>query len=262
MQVALTLIFGATALLMASVYLSMPARRGPLLGIAVFNGALAIIAYGVFQVQFRAVRKATERVRASMGAIAGKLFDAPVPVLDRYDGSELIGPWGGMSRGLDGDTWSAAEGDWKGARLLVASHPSVVGRQMFEMYHVYSYVVVDVPGVKQPFTVTEEAGAFGNLFTGASNAPKVEFEDPAFEKAWLVHSEPGFAKRVLDGSVRLRLLELREQVKNVSQDFAQGRMSLRLDSRGLIVRWPGELNAHFAGFMRDLLMDLRGKMLG
>ena len=96
----------------------------------------------------------------------------------------------------------------------------------------------------------------------AGDAPKVDLEDPAFAKAWLVHSEPGFAKRVLDGSVRLRLLELREQVKKVSQDYAQGRMSLRLDSRGLIVRWPGELDANFAGFMRDLLMDMRGKMVG
>jgi len=47
----------------------------------------------------------------------------------------------------------------------------------------------------------------------------------------------------------------------VSQDFGPGTMSVILTHHGLALRWPGEIDPPLAAFIRDLLVDMRQKML-
>ncbi|HVY48798.1 MAG TPA: hypothetical protein VHB21_23075 [Minicystis sp.] len=215
---------------------------------------------GAIEFQVSRLRAARRAVHATVAAVAERLFDTPARVTDGYDGSALMGPFGAWSTSFDGANFTAAEGTSKGAKLLVASHPSVVGRQMFELYHVYSYVIVDVPGVWTTFMLTEQDGAT-KLFSKLGGGRDVEVGDAAFDQAFIVDADPDVAARVLDPSIRERLMRLRGQVASVSQDWGAGRMSVGLGARGLGIRWPGELSVAFAEALRDLLLDMRARLL-
>ncbi len=171
-----------------------------------------------------------------------------------FDGTPLLGGMGDMIRFIDGANWPAVRGTFHGAQLLVASHASVAGRQMMEMYHVYSYVAVDLAGFAGTFTLLERSAMMKFLLPGARD---VKIGDPAFEGSWVVDADEALAHRVLTPTIRARLVDLRSKVSSVSVDFAQGRMSVYVTPVGLTVRWPGELSVELAAFMRDLLLDMR-----
>jgi len=54
---------------------------------------------------------------------------------------------------------------------------------------------------------------------------------------------------------------LQAQVSKVSQDYGHGGMSILLSNRGLALRWPGDIDPPLAQFIRDLLLDIRERML-
>jgi hypothetical protein len=237
-------------------------REGKNQGPAITIGAMLLfVGLGgiiVLQLQVRSVRKAHERIRGTMTAIAGGAFDAPARVGEGYDGAWLIGPFGALSTAYDGANFTVAEGTARGARVTIASHPSVVGRQMFETCHVYSYVAVDAPGAVGPFRLDEQAGGT-KLIASIAGARDVEVGDPVFDRTFLVDADQAVATRILDAGLRARLVSLRGQVPLVSQDFGAGRMALALNAGNLVIRWPGELSLDFAVALRDLLLDLRAR---
>jgi hypothetical protein len=239
-------------------------RQRPGAGAAYGMGAVLIVMGGftiaILLIQARSLRQAQERVHRTIVDVAARAFDAPPRVVDGYDGAWLIGPLGGMSTLYDGKNFTMAEGTARGARLIVASHPSVAGRQMFEQCHVYSYVAVDAPGVSTPFRLSEQA-AGTKFIASVVGSRDVEIGDPAFDQTFLIDSDAAFAARVLDPGLRARLIALRAQVRLVSQDFGAGRMTLALNGGSLVLRWPGELSVDFTIGLRDLLLDLRARFL-
>lgn len=262
MQIVIGSLFGVSALGLLAVAVA----RAPVDGPKVFlpplvAAAIGAMAVGLFQLQFRGLRKKGEAVRASVDACAARVFDAPGAVRPGYDLSVTMTP--GMAAwvsGVDSDVGFTTEGQHRGARVSVASHVSVAGRQMGEFSHVYSYVCVDVLGATEPFYLTKQ-GAFSAVTNATGLSHDVKIGDAAFDAAWNVSADPALAKDVLDDSIRARLAELRARVPSVSMDMAQGTMSVILTKSGLAIRWPGPMPPELAIFMRDLLLDMRERIL-
>jgi hypothetical protein len=226
-----------------------------------FTFLMASVAIGVLQIQIRTLAKKSERLRANLETIATQLFDAPAVVRPGYDLSVTAGAaMAAWATSMEAGTGFTADGRVRDVRVSIASHTSTVGRQLGELSHVYSHVVVDVLGLDTPFRLSKEGvGAMIGRATGLSK--DVALGDPAFDAAWNVHADEDLARAVLDPLVRARLTELESKVGLVSQNYGVGTMSVILTSHGLALRWPGEIDAPLAQYMRDLLLDMRSRML-
>jgi len=125
---------------------------------------------------------------------------------------------------------------------------------------VYSHVCVDVLGATEPFYLVKQSvgGTVAKMVGAVKDAT---LGDEAFDKAWIIHADQALARDVLDGSIRARLDDLQSKVSQVSLDFAQGHMHVVLTRHGLAIRWPGPMTPELALFMRDLLVDMRTRIL-
>jgi hypothetical protein len=151
-------------------------------------------------------------------------------------------------------------GEYEGVRVQVGSHASVAGRQMGEFSHVYSHVCVDVLGATEPFYLVKQSVG-GTVAKMVGVVKDVAIGDEAFDKAWIIHADQALARDVLDASIRARMDDLQSKVSMVSLDFAQGHMRVVLTRHGLAIRWPGPMTPELAIFMRDLLVDMRTRIL-
>lgn len=232
-----------------------PAAFLPALG-AVLVGALPFFVLGY---QIKALTRAIATVRAAVEERARTLFDEPGAVRPGYD-ANVYGPMGTFVT-TDAESAFTTEGRARGARVTSASLVSVRGRQGGELYHVYSYVAVDVLGLVRPFRIARE-GFAAKLGKALGTTQDAVTGDAAFDAAFVVDSETEFARAALgDPFIRQRILELQSKVASVSGGVAHGAMAISLSSAGLALRWPGPLDPELALFVRDLLLDLRGRML-
>jgi hypothetical protein len=257
-QIMNGLIFGGGGLLalIAGIAASVPA--------AIVFGAvmmlLAGLAVGRIEMQIRGVKAKGARVREMMDAVAREVFDAPAEVRPGYDLSVTAGAAAARVAAMETDVGFTTDGQCKGVRVSVASHASALGRQMGELSHVYSHVVVDVLGCTAKFRLSNE-GVASRIGRVAGVTEDAKVGDESFDASFAIDADTELARDVLDESIRKRLLELRSQVSRVSQDFGVGTMSVILTSHGLALRWPGEIDPAFAKHIRDLLLDMRTRLL-
>lgn len=261
----LQIVFGSIFGLLAAALLVVTAVRwehvGPngLLGAALMlvPGILAIL---VFELQLRAIKAQTAEVRAEMETIAAKLFDAPAKLRDGYDLTVTAGASGEMIAGFERGEGFTADGTVGDVKVSAASHVSTLGRQFGEASHIYSHVVVDVLGLTTQFHLGKE-GIGSKLARAAGQAHDSTVGDAEFDDMWSVDVEEDLAREVLDDDIRARLTTLRGKVGQVSQDLGVGTMSVLLTGHGLALRWPGPLEPELAVFVRDLLIDMRKRLL-
>ena len=223
---------------------------------------MAAAFYWLFERQIRSYAQAGAAVKASIEACAKSVFDAPGPVTEAYDlhattTSALVA---GFAYEATNNAAFTTEGTFRDARVSVASHVSVMGRQLGEFHHTYSHVLVDMLGLNRPFKLSRE-GAAAKLAKAVGGMTDATVGEEDFDKTFIVGTDPAFAKAVLDESIRKRLLHMQSQVKNVSIDSGVGCMTLVLTKKGLALRWPGEMTPELAIFTRDLLLDMRANML-
>ena len=84
------------------------------------------------------------------------------------------------------------------SRVSVASHASTAGRQIGELSHVYSHVVVDVMGVNARFFLTRQ-GAGAAIARAAGAITDVTVGDAAFDAMWNVHADEAVARGARHG---------------------------------------------------------------
>jgi hypothetical protein len=263
LQFLLTGILGIVGLLGLFASLVRLGHGGDVGGGLVVSAVMLIMAaftFGMFEVQIRTLRKKGDQVRKNVEAIAAQVFDSQALVRPGYDMSVTSGAMGGMMTQMETDVGFTADGSCGGVRVSVASHASTLGRQIGELSHVYSYVVVDMKGLETRFRLSKEgAGSVLTRAVGMTSDAKVG--DAAFDGTWSVDCDEAMAREVLDEAVRAALMDLQSKVKLVSQDFGVGTMSVIVTNHGLALRWPGDIDPPLATFIARLLLDMRGKIL-
>ncbi len=258
LQVMFGAIFGGVALV--ALILSIANKSAAALPAVLVPGFIATVAVLVFEVQIRGLRAKGRAVRENIEAIAAKVFDAPGVVQAGYDMSVTSGALGASMSALENDVGFTADGTHGGVRVSAASHASTLGRQIGEFSHVYSHVVVDMRGLEIPFRLSKE-GVGSALVHVTGLGKDVPTGDAAFDKVWNVNADEGLARDVLTDSIRTKLMELKAGVSSVSQDFGVGTMSVILTRHGLAIRWPGPIDPAFAVYLRDLLLEMRTRIL-
>lgn len=221
---------------------------------------IGAIPVGALEFQMRSVEKAGEVCRKNIESIAGALFDAPGLVREGYDLTVTNPATGDIVSRVDTDRGYTTDGTFGGARVSVGSHASVVGRQVGEMHHTYSHVLVDMLGMQKVLSLRHEGvGARLGRAMGVVNDATVG--DQTFDKTFVVDAEEELARAVFDEDIRKRLLDLENKVSLVSSRIGPGGMSVVLTKHGLALRWPGDITPELARFVRDLLLDMRVKIL-
>ncbi len=261
-QVGFGTLFGLVSLfLLVVAVIRFDPNHAGVLGMPLATLVPGALVVGILELQIRSVRTKDQRVRGSIEQCARQVFDAPGTLRPEYDVSVTASPRvAAFTESFDGRGGFTTDGVYKGVRVSVASHASIAGRQMGEFSHIYSYVCVDVLGATEPFFLTRQ-GAFGSVATAIGLVKDVQIGDSAFDGAWIIHADQALARDVLDESIRARLNELESKVSLVSINMAQGAMSVVLTRHGLAIRWPGEMSPELAMFMRDLLIDMRARIL-
>jgi hypothetical protein len=217
---------------------------------------------GILQLQIRALNAATARVRANIERVAKTLFDKPAEVRPGYDRTVTNTPgmaaWGAQ---MDDGTGFTTDGTFRGARVSSASLASTLARQMGELQHTYSYVVVDLLGLTKRFFIGRDRATLkAARMLGTSKDVKIG--DAAFDEMFAIDADEGLARDVLaDESIKKRIADLQSKVGLVSQEMGVGGMWFMVSQHGLAVRWPGEMNPELAAFARDLLLDMRERIL-
>lgn len=261
-QVAFGSLFGLVTLflLVVAIIRFDPAHPGRL-ALPFLFGLPGAFVVGMLELQYRSFRNKNRHVREAIERCAARVFDAPGTVRPEYDMTVTNTPGAAAMAGfVDGRGGYTAQGEHRGVRVSVGSHASVAGRQLGEFNHVYSHVCVDVLGSNEPFFMTKQ-GVFGSVAKAVGVVKDVPIGDAAFDAAWIIHADQALARDVLDASIRARLTDLASKVSLVSNNFAQGVMSVLLTRHGLAIRWPGEMSPELAIFMRDLLVDMRTRLL-
>jgi hypothetical protein len=195
-------------------------------------------------------------------AVAKELFDTPGAIRPGYDLSVTAGAAVAAFAGsFESDVGFTTDGTYRGARVSIASHASVMGRQMGEFHHTYSHVVVDVLGMTKKFRLARE-GVGAKLARATGIAKDAEIGEEAFDKTFTIDvDDAALAKSVLDESIQRRIMDLQSKVGLVSIDSGVGGMSILLTNQGLALRWPGDITPELARFIRDLLLDMRQRLL-
>jgi hypothetical protein len=249
---------------MASIFLFIAwalARHGN--GASIMPALFGILPIIVFEYQIRGIRKAGEKVKASIAACAKSVFEASATIREGYDidATTTMAAFNPLMREPNNGAAFTTEGKFRGARVSVASHVSLVGRQFGEFHHTYSHVLVDVLGLEKSFRITRERA--GTKLSKAIGVTKdVSVGDKAFDDMFVVEADDDLARAVLDDSIRERIMQVQSKVGNVSNDLgAVGGMNILLTNRGLALRWPGAIDPRLARLFRDLLIDMRERML-
>ncbi|MFO0740261.1 MAG: hypothetical protein U0270_30460 [Labilithrix sp.] len=231
-------------------------------GAAVVPLVMAGIFYGIFEVQIRSFARAGLAVKSSIEACAKTVFDEPSTIAEGYDldattTNQLMA---GFAREANNDAAFTTQGRRGDVKISVASHVSMMGRQIGEFHHTYSHVLVDMLGLNKTFRVTRErvSSKLGKAL-GATN--DVKTGDQAFDDLFVIDTDEKLARAVFDDSIKKRLTSLQGQVASVSTDMGVGGMGIVMTNRGLALRWPGEITPELAAFIRDLLIDMREKIL-
>lgn len=255
-------IFGLASLSMLLAILTNP-RPTPIIPailmvlVPLLIGAVPV---GILEAQVRSVEQAGEVCRRNIEAVAGALFDVPGRVREGYDLTVTNPATGDVVSRLDTDKGYTTDGTFGGARVSVASHASMIGRQVGEMFHTYSHVLVDVLGMQKQLSVRHE-GVGARVGRAMGVVDDATVGDETFDATFVVDADEELARAVFDDDVRRKLLELEGKVSFVSSKIGAGGMSLVLTKHGLALRWPGDMTPELARFVRDLLLDMRAKIL-
>lgn len=260
LQTLLFILMGATVAM--SVAAAVLSGKPMALSLAVVSALVFSIPILILRYQLNRLKQAGARIRANLEAIAKECFDSPANVRDGYDLSVTMpeGP-AALVSSVDTQIGFTADGTFGGARVSIASHESVAGRQVGEMSHTYSHVVVDLLGLQTTFSLKRE-GLGSRLKRAIGASSDVQTGDQAFDETFVVTADDALARYVLgDESVRARLLHLQSQVSTVSSDVGTGGMSIFASKHGLALRWPGDISPKLAKLARDLLLDMRARSL-
>ncbi|HEY3816148.1 MAG TPA: hypothetical protein VGL81_03200 [Polyangiaceae bacterium] len=263
LQVVIASIWALGELALAPIAIKRWDIAGPSVLILPIMLTFLLLPVVTIELQFRTMLRKGQRVRAAIDAIAARAFDRPADVRPGYDLSVTMpASMAGFVSAIDAGAAFTTSGQFRGANVSIASHVSRAGRQFGEMSHVYSHVVVDVPGVSTRFYLARQGGVVKSLARAAGVIRDVKIGDDAFDAMWNVDADEPLAHAVLDDpGIRARLMELKSKVALVSQDFGTAGMSVILTNHGLAVRWPGDFNVELAVYIRDLLLDMRARML-
>lgn len=256
LRYAFTGMFGLMAVALLGVGVAQGQLQGALAALPMF--VVAALGWFGFGLQLKRIEQQGALVREAIEQVAQRLFDAPAEVRPGYDMTVTSGATGEALNAIESDAGFTTEGTFGAARVGVASHASTLGRQVGELTHTYSYVVVDVNGLDVPFRLSKR-GVVDLIARLTKEDATVG--DAAFDDAWSIEADGELARAVLDDSVRERLGALRAKVSSVSVDVGPGTMSVILTRHGLAIRWPGPIDVELATFMRDLLLDMRRNMI-
>ncbi len=246
LQTLLFILMGATVAM--SVAAAVLSGKPMALSLAVVSALVFSIPILILRYQLNRLKQAGARIRANLEAIAKECFDSPANVRDGYDLSVTMpeGP-AALVSSVDTQIGFTADGTFGGARVSIASHESVAGRQGGEMSHTYSL---------------KREGLGSRLKRAIGASSDVQTGDQAFDETFVVTADDALARYVLgDESVRARLLHLQSQVSTVSSDVGTGGMSIFASKHGLALRWPGDISPKLAKLARDLLLDMRARSL-
>jgi hypothetical protein len=230
-------------------------KRGPI-GFLAFNlFFLAIASLGYWR-QNRAVKAAVDDTEQVLRSLANTAFDEPASVEPKFESSlvgaaGVLGP-GGTLAPVPGFT---VTGRVDGVRTKIASGTSIGARQAFELYHTYSYVTVDAENAvgKVCFVGRDSYFKWGKLLGDIADH---KLGDSSFDEQWVVAGDPEIARALIDAPLRAELTALQRRAHAVSSVG----MSIQLTGEGLVVRFPGRLDAQLATTLRDLALRLRKRL--
>lgn len=262
LQKFLAAVFGlvSVSMLVAAFTSPRPIAVIPLIAMMLVPLLIGAVPIGILEMQLRAIEQAGEVIRANISEIARSVFDAPGEVRPGYDLSVTSPATAAFVAAFDTDKGFTTDGTFRGARVSVGSHVSVAGRQVGEMQHTYSHVVVDMLGLEKPFAIRKE-GVGARLGRAIGIVKDATVGDETFDEMFVVEADDELARAVLDESIRERLVTLQKRVPLVSSEIGPGGMRLVLTRHGLALRWPGDITPDLASYVRDLLLDMREKML-
>jgi hypothetical protein len=225
----------------------------PLVGVTVGAYAFAAFTWLMFELHARRLRKVSQRLRGELEAIAKADLDTPTPVLDVATEAFVERAWASrfarsMSVSECVPMW--VDGTWQGKPIAYGT-AVVVSRNMFESPH--SFVCVDAEGATELFSVVHDSMLSSVVRAGKPHHP-VKIGDAAIDKSWHIDTDEALAKHVFDDETRRILGELHARV-------GSGVASIELTRAGLVVRWPSELTAGSAAYLRTLALHVRDRIL-
>ncbi len=211
----------------------------------------ALVAVCLFEWRLRSHRRTEARVRAGLEVIGKKDLEAPGPVEDR-DPQRAIAD--AISNPMLASMMArrtsllAVAGRWKGREVEIGT--AILASRDFDQ--LTSFVCVVDPKLRRPFRALTR-GAVAKLARMGNRGATVPTGDPKFDEEWLVEADEGLCRSVLDAPIRARLLELQATVGWMQM------ASVEVTGRGLVLRWPGEMNAEWASHLRDLTLQIHDR---
>jgi hypothetical protein len=136
-------------------------------------------------------------------------------------------------------------GAWKERKLDIGT--AILPNRDFDTF--ISHVLVESTRVRAGFRVMTKGTITRFARMGMKTFPTTT-GDQAFDDAWVVDAEHALAMSVLDAPTRKTLLELQSVLPWM------GVASLEATSVGLVLRWPSELSAESAAYLRDLAITV------
>lgn len=221
-------------------------------GAAIFVYAFALFGLAMFEWRIRGFRRSVARVTEALAEVGRKDFDAPAVVEQRSEGAfeaEVAAnpSFAHLMAGRSARLY--VKGTWQGRRVDLGT--SVVPGRDFDLFVSHAFVETDRP---LPSFRVMTRGALTSLSRLGMATTPTETGDAAFDREWVVDADPAVATKVLDAPLRKTLLELQTRIGWM------GVASIESIKSGLIVRWPAEVSASSAAYLRDLAMQIADRL--
>jgi hypothetical protein len=245
LELAITGLFGVVGLLIL-----VNPRHAYGVGFA-FLG-IAAITFALFELRFWGHRRNVARVARELAEVGRRDLEAATPVRQRgtddfveelASNASIAGMMARRSHRL------CITGTWRGHQLELGT-AIVAGRDFDQMI---SYVCVLDAAQRGPFRVMTRGALTSFARLGMDTHP-VPTGDPDFDAKWVVDATEVLARSVLDPDLRADLVRLQAQLAWMQV------ASVEWTRLGLLIRWPGELSADGAAYLRDLALGVHRRL--
>jgi hypothetical protein len=223
-------------------------------GCAIFFGFFAVITFFAFVLRRSGMRRTIARVKSELTDIANKDLDA-ASTLSEHQAGEFVeslasNPSIARMMARSGIRYFVS-GTWKEAPVEFGTN-IVPGRDN-DMRE--SYVCAGPPSSLPKFRAITR-GTLTTMSRIGMETHEVKLGDPAFDAKWIVDGDETLVRNVLDDAGREALMQLFGKLTWNQAHTA----SVESVGRGVVIRWPGELTAAHAAFLRDLAFSVRAKL--
>jgi len=230
---------------------ALAAPRNGLVGCAVLLG-IAAFALMCFELRFWGHRRNIARVQRGLAEVGRRDLEGAAPVQER--GVDDFVEELAANRAVAGIMARRSQrfcvsGMWRGRALEIGT-AIVAGRDFDQMV---SYVCVRDGAVRGAFRVMTR-GALTSFSRMGMDRHPVATGDAAFDAKWVVDADDTLARTVLDPSMRARLVALQGELAWLQV------ASIEATRFGVVVRWPGELSPDGAAYLRDLAVEVHGRL--